>query len=204
MRQAIMRPSRSLVRAGGGALPNNVDQRSRRSSLPRVRSVSTSAMILLSVGLFMIEFAYSGGLRAAGWPAGSGSWDGPAITRPFVLASLGADDAIHPLAIALLRDEGEAELLSDCAGEEAPHRVLLPPGLLHDGRDRCALRATQHRDHVGLLGIGASPRRFGFPALSWAGGRVGGLTPFRRRSGRLLGRFRQTRRFVLDLYSLKA
>src|SRR5262249_41479222 len=104
------------------------------------------------------------------------------------LASLRADDAIHPLAIELLRDEGEAELLSDGAGEETPHRVLLPPGLLHDGRDRRSLRAAQHRDHVGLFGIGTSPRRFGFATLSCAGG--GRLTPVCRRRDRLLGRFR--------------
>jgi len=36
------------------------------------------------------------------------------------LASLRADDAIHPLAIEFLRDEGEAQLLSDCAGEGSP------------------------------------------------------------------------------------
>jgi hypothetical protein len=45
------------------------------------------------------------------------------------LASLRADDAIHRLAIELLGDEGEAQLLSDGADEDAPHRVLLPPGL---------------------------------------------------------------------------
>src|SRR6516164_2093013 len=51
-------------------------------------------------------------------------------SSPLALARLRADDAIHPLAIELLRDEGEAELLSDGAGEEPSHRVLLPPGLL--------------------------------------------------------------------------
>jgi hypothetical protein len=45
------------------------------------------------------------------------------------LTSLRADDAMHTLAIELLGDEGEAQLLSDGADEEAPHRVLLPPGL---------------------------------------------------------------------------
>jgi hypothetical protein len=52
------------------------------------------------------------------------------------LAGLRADDAVHPLAIELLGDEGEAELLSHGAGEEPPQRVLLPPRLLDDCRDR--------------------------------------------------------------------
>src|SRR5271169_5484567 len=47
--------------------------------------------------------------------------------------------------------------------------------------------AGADRDHAGLLGIGARPRRFALPALSWG---FGGLTPVRRRSVRLLGRFR--------------
>jgi hypothetical protein len=47
---------------------------------------------------------------------------------------MGADDAIDALAVQLLRDEGEAQLLSDCTGEEASHRVLLPSRLLHDRR----------------------------------------------------------------------
>src|ERR1700729_15453 len=71
------------------------------------------------------------------------------------LASQRAGDAIQTLAIELLRDEGEAQLLSDYAGEEPPYGVLLPPCLLHDGRDRRSPWAAQHRDHVGLLGLGS-------------------------------------------------
>src|SRR5712672_1300819 len=53
MRQAIMRPSRSLVRAGGGSLPNVLHHRARRSSLSRDRRFSTSARISVSSAFFM-------------------------------------------------------------------------------------------------------------------------------------------------------
>jgi hypothetical protein len=40
----------------------------------------------------------------------------------------------------------------------------LPSCLRDDCSDRRSLRAAQHRDHVGLRGIGTSPRRYVFPA----------------------------------------
>src|SRR5713226_8355358 len=43
MRQAIMRPSRSLVRAGGGSLPNVLHHRARRAACPRQRMFARSA-----------------------------------------------------------------------------------------------------------------------------------------------------------------
>src|ERR1700693_4629265 len=125
--------------------------------------------------------------------------------RP-ALSALGADDAIDALAVQLLGDQGEAQFLSDCAGEEASHRVLLPSRLLHDRRDRGPLRPAQQRNHVGLLGTGARSGSFISPALSWAGGCGRGLAPSHRRGGRLLGRVivRPLAGFGLDPDGLKA
>src|SRR6202162_4011470 len=123
--------------------------------------------------------------------------------RP-ALSALGADDAIHALAVQLLGDEGEAQLLSDCAGEEASHRVLLPSRLLHDRRDRGPLRPAQQRNHVGLLGTGARSGRFISPALSRAG-YLRGFAPAYRRGGQLLGRvIRPLAGSVLDPDGVKA
>ena len=36
-------------------------------------------------------------------------------------------------------------------GQEAAHRMRLPAGRLHDGRNGCALRALEQRKHFGLL-----------------------------------------------------
>src|ERR1700675_2819160 len=70
-----MRPSRSLVRAGGGPLRNNLDQRIRRSSLDRDRSFSTSARISASLALFM------GGLGCSKLEHASRSRAGSGLTR---------------------------------------------------------------------------------------------------------------------------
>src|ERR1700675_2209422 len=104
MRHAIMRPSRSLVRAGGGTLRNNLDQRIRRSSLDRDRSFSTSARISASLALFMGGLGCSKDSESSSRsPAGRGltrTGDHAAL-RP----ALRPDDAIHALAVQLLGDE---------------------------------------------------------------------------------------------------
>src|SRR5262249_34381963 len=61
-------------------------------------------------------------------------------------------DAIGPItAIGVLRAQFEAELLAHHPGEEAAHRMLLPMGRTHDGRNRRSLRAAQHRQHASLF-----------------------------------------------------
>lgn len=81
---------------------------------------------------------------------------------------------------------GESSADEGSAREEAPHRVLLPPGLLHDGRDRRSPRAAQHRNHVGLLEIGTRPRRFGFPAFRGLASALAGLRRFADGAGGFL------------------
>jgi hypothetical protein len=47
--------------------------------------------------------------------------------------------------------ERQAELGAHYPGREAPDRVGLPAGCLHDGPDGRALFALEHREHKGLL-----------------------------------------------------
>src|SRR5258706_5536625 len=115
MRQAIFRPSSSLVRAGGGSLPNVLHHRARRSFLSRDRRFSTSARISVSFAFFMtclgfvpegiqVSEAASGGSRkrlAVGCAASHGF--AVRLARP----AFGADDAINALAVLLLRDQGQ-------------------------------------------------------------------------------------------------
>ena len=88
-----------------------------------------------------------------------------------------ADDAVDPLVADLLGGQFKPELLDHDAGEEAAHRMLLPAGRLHDGRDGRALRRLQHRDDVGLLGVGPRAAR----CLFGRRGSLPALAAFRRR-----------------------
>src|SRR5262249_53504751 len=45
----------------------------------------------------------------------------------------------------------EPELLFEGSGENAPHRMTLPPDGMHNLIDCCTLGSTQHRDHRVLL-----------------------------------------------------
>src|SRR5882672_792525 len=215
MRQAIMRPSRSLVRAGGGSLPNVLHHRARRSSLSRDRRFSTSARISVSFAFFMRCLGFvSEGIQvseAASRESRKRLAVGCAASRGFAvrlaLAAFGADDAINALAVLLFRDQGQAKLLANRAGKESPHRMLLPSGLLHDRRDRRPLRSAQQRNHVGLLGICACPGRFGLVVarfVSGAAGRFAGLALLCPLGGRLWFAGRRIRRFVLHPDGLKA
>jgi hypothetical protein len=49
------------------------------------------------------------------------------------------------------RAQIKAELFAHHASEEAAHRMLLPLGRAHDGRNRHPLRSTQHREHASLF-----------------------------------------------------
>src|SRR5712671_2691483 len=121
MRQAIIRPSRSLVRAGGGSLPNVLHHRARRSSLSRDRRFSTS----VSFSFFMRCLGFvPEGIQVSEAASGESRKRlavGCAASRGFAvrlaLAAFGADDAIHALAVLLFRDEGQAELLANRAGK---------------------------------------------------------------------------------------
>src|SRR6266849_210658 len=113
MRQAIMRPSRSLVRAGGGSLPNVLHHRARRSSLSRDRRFSTSARISVSFAFFMRCLGFvPQGIQVSEAASGESRKRllGCAASRGFAvrlaLAAFGADDAIHALAVLLFRDQG--------------------------------------------------------------------------------------------------
>src|SRR5260370_17526882 len=151
MRQAIMRPSRCLVRGGGGSLPNVLHHRARRSSLSSDRRFSTSARISVSFAFFMrcLGFVPEGiqVSEAASRESRKRLAVGCAASRGFAvrlaLAAFRADDAIHALAVLLFRDQGQAELLANRAGKESPHRMLLPPCLLHDRRDRRDRKSTR-------------------------------------------------------------
>jgi hypothetical protein len=81
------------------------------------------------------------------------------------------------------------QLLAHHACEEAAHRVLLPPGDFHDGRDRRSLGATQHCNHLGL---------FGTRAHYGVAGCLSGLARFRRLGGRFLRQFVSRGRLVVD------
>src|SRR5260370_9356598 len=125
MRQAIMRPSRSLVRAGGGSLPNVLHHRARRSSLSRDRRFSTSARISVSFAFFMrcLGFVPEGiqVSEAASRESRKRLAVGCAVSRGFAvrlpLAAFGADDALHELAVLLSPDQGQAELPSNPAAQ---------------------------------------------------------------------------------------
>src|SRR6266481_4245735 len=126
MRQAIMRQSKSLVRAGGGSLQNILRHRARRSSLSRNFSFSTSDCTSAALAFFMtwLGFSREGIQRyeaASGITESGFQWSAPrsrGLAVRLALAVLGADDAIHALAVELLRHEGQAQLLADCAGKE--------------------------------------------------------------------------------------
>src|SRR5260370_24672704 len=60
------------------------------------------------------------------------------------------DDAIDPVPVDFLRVEIEAKLLADHASKEAAHRVLLPMGDPHDGRNRRPLPSAHHGQHARL------------------------------------------------------
>ena len=60
-------------------------------------------------------------------------------------------DPVDALFAGLLGDERQAELVAHYPGREAPDRVGLPAGCLHDGPDGRALFALEHREHKGLL-----------------------------------------------------
>src|SRR5258707_14139778 len=148
MRQAIIRPSRSLVRAGGGSLPNILHHRARRSSLSEDRMFSTFARISVSFDFFMRCLGFvPEGIQVSDAASGESRKRLAvrcAASRGFAvrlaLAAFGADDAIHALAVLLFRDQGQTELLATRSGQESPHRMLYTSGLLHDRRDRRSLR----------------------------------------------------------------
>src|SRR5262249_54757125 len=60
-------------------------------------------------------------------------------------------DAIDPVPVDLLRAQFKAELLAHHPSEEAAHRMLLPMGDAHDGRNRRSLRPAQHAEHASLF-----------------------------------------------------
>src|SRR5204863_9320993 len=60
---------------------------------------------------------------------------------------------IHALAIRLLGYELEPELLAHHTRKEAPHRMLLPAGGLHDDSNRGPARSAQQSKHPRLLGL---------------------------------------------------
>src|SRR5262245_60721866 len=74
-----------------------------------------------------------------------------AMTRGAGSGSCTATDAIDPVTVDCLGAEIEAKLLAHHASEEAAHRVLLPMGDAHDGRNRRPLRPPQHGDHASLF-----------------------------------------------------
>jgi protein-L-isoaspartate(D-aspartate) O-methyltransferase len=53
--------------------------------------------------------------------------------------------SINSLLAGLLRFQPQAESLAHDAGQEAAHRMRLPAGRLHDGRNGCALRTLEER-----------------------------------------------------------
>jgi hypothetical protein len=62
--------------------------------------------------------------------------------------------SINSLRAGLLRRQRQAESL-----QEAAHRMRLPAGRLHDGRNGCALRTPEEREHPGLLHGRRAPLR---------------------------------------------
>src|SRR6202035_21630 len=61
----------------------------------------------------------------------------------------------HPIdafAIRLLGYQRQPEFLPNYRSQEATHRMRLPAGRLHDGRDGRATRPAQQRQHRSLLG----------------------------------------------------
>src|SRR5713226_8355359 len=81
MHQAIMRPSRSLVRAGGGSLPNVLHHRARRSSLSRDRRFSTTTSFW-AVGAERANMRWRGhAARRARWCKTFGKEPPPALTK---------------------------------------------------------------------------------------------------------------------------
>src|SRR5262245_37977049 len=75
-----------------------------------------------------------------------------ATARGVGTSTAAKDDAIDPLtATGFLRTQFKAELLAHHPSEEAAHRMLLPTGRTHDGRNRRSLRATQHGEHASLF-----------------------------------------------------
>src|SRR6202140_3434770 len=63
-----------------------------------------------------------------------------------------ADHPVDALTIRLLGLQRQPELLAPPPGQEAAHRMRLPAGRLHDGRDGRATRPAQQRQHRPLLG----------------------------------------------------
>ena len=63
----------------------------------------------------------------------------------------GLDDAIDPVAVALLRAKIELKLPAHHTGEKAAHRMLLPMGRPHDGGDGRSFWSAQHPQHPSLL-----------------------------------------------------
>src|SRR5712671_2787739 len=115
----------------------------------------------------------------------AGSCGSSGLASGLALARLGlAADAIDARVAGLLGYQRQAELLAHHAGEEAAHRVLLPAGRLHDGRDGRTLPALQHGDHRRLLRLRLPG--FGEPARL-AGPLAGGRGPARSRAGLALG-----------------
>src|SRR6266851_2430011 len=119
MRQAIMRPSRSLVRAGGGSLPNVLHHRARRSSLSRDRRFSTSARISVSFAFFMRCLGFvPEGIQVSEAASGESRKRlavGCAASRGFAvrlaLAAFGA--GLAPVPDARRKARGKPELLLD-------------------------------------------------------------------------------------------
>src|SRR5262249_13066555 len=75
-----------------------------------------------------------------------------ATARGVGTSTAAKDDAIDPLtATGFLRTQFKAELLAHHPSEEAAHRMLLPTGRTHDGRNRRSLRAAQHGEHASLF-----------------------------------------------------
>src|SRR5262249_11846450 len=68
-----------------------------------------------------------------------------------------AGDPVDPAAVGLLGGELEPELLAHHAGKEPPHRVRLPAGGFHDGRDRGSVRRAPQPPPPRPLGIRSRP-----------------------------------------------
>src|SRR3982751_4559749 len=73
-------------------------------------------------------------------------------------------DPVDALAIRFFGNKLQLELLAHGSAKKAAHRVLLPPGRLHDGRNGRPLRPPQQFDDFVLLRV-----RMAFPGSRLAG-----------------------------------
>ena len=72
------------------------------------------------------------------------------------MCSLAIPDAVNATLVRLLRNEIESEFSADDAGEKTAHGMLLPICSSHDGCNRCACGAPQHRDDASCLVSGSA------------------------------------------------